>query len=588
MINRLQNFTRHLRRQPGYRRRLHRLRGGIHLPENKTQSLHGTISIPPLPPELILPLQQGVGVPATPVVKAGDRVLKGEVIASCESRAMTAVPVHAPTSGHIIRIAPHSIPHPSGLADTCIVLLPDGEDKWDPSCRQGIADFTSLNESKLLHRIHEAGIAGLGGAGFPTHIKLAGATHDGSVRRTDTLLINAAECEPYIAADEALMQERAREILIGVRILQHIVQPRSCMIATEDSKPGAVAALLQANANFHDPAFADIEIVVIPGRYPSGGEKQLINIVTGKEVPRGRRPADIGILCQNVATVYAIYRAIVLGEPLLSRVTTITGDAVEKPQNVEALLGTPINFLLQHCGLKGDKSIQRLIVGGPLMGFTATTTRIPIIKTSNCVIATTAQEMPLPAPEQDCIRCDHCVPVCPAGLLPQQLLAASKHGQHQQALALGIADCIECGACTYVCPSNIPLVQYYRAEKGALREQREKRYRAADWQHRFEFHQQRVTTEQATQLARRSNALSNPTPASTRAAASIWDPSTKTSNAIHDNDVAGGDDGLLLNAEQAKVDIQAAVLRARARKAELNKRDAAPVANSSDNKESGA
>lgn len=588
MITRLQNLSRRLRRQPGYQRRLNRLRGGIHLPENKTRSLQGSISNPPLPSQLILPLLQGVGVPATPVVKVGDRVLKGQVIASCESRAMTAVPVHAPTSGTIVQIAPHPIPHPSGLADTCIFLEPDGEDEWLGSCRGGTTDFTSLNVSELLHLIHEAGIAGLGGAGFPTHIKLAGVTHEGSVRQPDTLLINAAECEPYIAADEALMQERAKEILIGARILQHIVQPRSCVIATEDSKPRAVAALLQANANFHNDAFNDIEIVVIPGRYPSGGEKQLINIVTGKEVPRGRRPADIGILCQNVATVYAIYRAIVLGEPLLSRITTVTGDALQNPQNVEVLLGTPIDFLLQYCGLKTDIDMQRLIVGGPLMGFTATTTHLPVIKTSNCVIATTAQEIPLPKPEQDCIRCDHCVPVCPAGLLPQQLLAASKHGQHQQAVDLGIADCIECGACSYVCPSSIPLVQYYRAEKGALREQREKRYRAEHWQHRFEFHQQRVATQQSTQLSRRSKTLSAVAPVAAQGSVSTWEPSTGNVGPLHSHAAETEGAGLLMNAEQAQADIQAAVLRAKARKEKLNKQDSTTINSSADNKGSDA
>lgn len=551
MISRLQRTLRRIRRQPGYRRPINRLRGGIHPPENKIQSLQLPIISPPLPPCLVLPLLQHIGPPLRPCVEVGEQVKKGQVIAIGEHGIVAHMALHAPTSGHIAAIGETPVPHPSGLPDQSITLIPDGEDTWHPDCCQGLDNPFEHEPEDLLERIAAAGIVGLGGAGFPTTIKL-GASAQGAI---DTLLINAAECEPYISADEALMSERAAEIITGALILKHIVQPRSCVIATEDSKPAAVAAILAATAG------TDIEPVIIPGRYPSGGEKQLINIVTGKEVPRGGRPADIGILCINVGTAYAVHRAISLGMPLLSRITTITGAALEQPRNVEALIGTPADYLLQFCGLR-DNELYRLVVGGPMMGFTAHQTDVPVIKTSNCLIAATERELPPLPREQDCIRCGMCAQACPVGLLPQLLLVASKDADHELALQQGLPDCIECGACSYVCPSHIPLVQYYRAEKGALRERGEKRKRATHWERRYEEHKQREAAREAEQKARRERLVKAPVPASA-AQVGYWTPPSEavTGPAVHEAQPTG-----VLDPEQAKAEIQAAVRRVQERK----------------------
>lgn len=551
MISRLQHTLRRLRRQPGYRRSINRLRGGIHPPENKTQSLQQPIVSPPLPPRLVLPLLQHIGPPLRPCVQIGERVQKGQVIATGDHGIVARLAMHAPTSGTIAAIGDTPVSHPSGLPDQSITLIPDGEDTWHPDCLQGLQNPFEHEPEDLLERIAAAGIVGLGGAGFPTAIKLA-ASAQGAI---DTLLINAAECEPYIAADEALMSERAAEIVMGIRLLKHIVQPRHCVIATEDSKPAAVAAILAATAG------TDIEPVIIPGRYPSGGEKQLISIVTGKEVPRGGRPADIGILCSNVGTAYAVHRAITLGMPLLSRITTVTGTALQQPRNIEALIGTPADYLLQFCGLRPSE-LHRLIVGGPMMGFTAHQLDTPIIKTSNCLIAATRTELPPLPPEQDCIRCGLCVQACPVGLLPQLLLVASKTSDHELALKQGLPDCIECGACSYVCPSHIPLVQYYRAEKGEMRERGEKRKRATHWERRYEEHRQRVAARAAEQQARRERLVKAPVPPSA-AEVGYWTPPTDTPPA--DTPVATGNTQVI-DPQRAKAEIEAAVRRVQERK----------------------
>lgn len=545
MISRLQHTLRRVRRQPGYRRPINPLRGGIHPPENKAQSLQRPIVSAPLPPRLVLPLLQHIGPPLRAAVQVGEQVKKGQVIATGEHGIVSRMALHAPTSGSIAAIGETPVPHPSGLPGLSITLLPDGEDTWHPDCLHGLQNPFAHEPEDLLERIAAAGIVGLGGAGFPTAIKLAAAAQGG----IHTLLINAAECEPYIAADEALMIERAADIVTGIRILQHIVQPRHCVIATEDSKPAAVAAILAATAG------TDIEAVIIPGRYPSGGEKQLINIVTGKEVPRGGRPADIGILCSNVGTAYAVHRAITLGMPLLSRIVTVTGAALQEPRNMEALIGTPADYLLQFCGLQTGE-LHRLIVGGPMMGFTAHQLDIPVMKTSNCLIASTRAELPPLPPEQDCIRCGLCVQACPVGLLPQQLLVASKTADHELALKQGLPDCIECGACSYVCPSHIPLVQYYRAEKGALRERGEKRKRATHWERRYEEHRQREAARAAEQQARRERLMQAPVPKSA-AQVGIWRPPADTQ--------ATGN-AQVIDPQRARAEIEAAVRRVKERK----------------------
>ncbi|MGL4566100.1 MAG: electron transport complex subunit RsxC, partial [Halioglobus sp.] len=336
-------------------RKIFDFHGGIHPPENKHQSLGGPIRDAGIPPELVLPLSQHIGAPAKPVVAVGERVRKGQLIAAASGAV--SVPLHAPTSGTIAALEDRLIAHPSGLCAPCIVITTDGRDEWielEPT-----PDYRALAPQELLARIRNGGIAGMGGAGFPAAVKLL--TRPGS--SVATLIINGTECEPYITADDILMREQPNRIVEGVKILIHLLQPGEVLIGVEDNKPEAIAALTAAAAG------SAIEVVSFPTKYPSGGEKQLIEILTGKQVPSGGLPLDVGVICQNVGSVAAIHDAVVLGQPLLSRITTVTGEAVREPGNFHVLLGTPMNYLLARAGYQPDRN-RRLIMGGPMMGFT--------------------------------------------------------------------------------------------------------------------------------------------------------------------------------------------------------------------------
>lgn len=462
--------------------------GGVHPAEHKHQSTSRPIRMAGLPERLILPLQQHIGEPAEAIVGVGDRVLKGQKIA--EVTTGMGVPVHASTSGIIDAIELLPVPHPSGMADWCIVLKPDGEDQWGE--RQPVSDYHQLEREQVLDMIREAGIAGMGGAGFPTDIKLRPPRD----RKVETLILNGAECEPYITADDMTMREHAAEVVAGMKVMAWILRPSRCVIGIENNKPQAIAAMRDAVQG------TQIEIAVIPTKYPSGGEKQLIRILTGLEVPSGGIPADIGVMCQNVATAMAVSRAIFEGQPLISRVFTITGEAVQQPGNFEVLIGTPVSDLLAAAGLQADK-LNRLVLGGPMMGYTLTTDTVPVIKTSNCVIAATTAELPAPPPEQPCIRCGQCAEVCPMELLPQQLFWYSKATEFEKAEHLNLFDCIECGACSFVCPSSIPLVQYYRFAKDEIRSQRAEQLKSDRARERFEARQARLDREQQEKELRR-------------------------------------------------------------------------------------
>ncbi|OWO80598.1 electron transport complex subunit RsxC [Photorhabdus luminescens] len=453
--------------------------GGIHPPEMKLQSSQAPLRIAPLPEELIIPLQQHLGTEGELLVKAGDKVLKGQPLTFGTGRT---VPVHASTSGTITAIEPCITAHPSGLKELCVRLCPDGTDQWCE--RIQTPDYQALDTETILNRIHQAGIAGLGGAGFPTAAKLQSGRHG-----LKTLIINAAECEPYITADDRLMQEHADELIEGIRILEHLLKPEQILIGIEDNKPEAIKALKTALKGDKS-----IIVRVIPTKYPSGGAKQLTKILTGKEVPSGGRSSTIGVLMQNVGTVVAIKRAIIDGEPLIERVVTLTGEAVTSPGNFWARLGTPVQFLLQLAGFE-PQSEQMVIMGGPLMGFTLPDLNVPIVKISNCILAPSHQEMDSNTAEEACIRCGLCVEACPARLLPQQLYWFSRGQEHEKARDHNLFDCIECGACAYVCPSNIPLVQYYRQEKAEIRALDQENRRSTEAKIRFEAKQARMERE---------------------------------------------------------------------------------------------
>ncbi|MBY7896246.1 electron transport complex subunit RsxC [Vibrio fluvialis] len=456
--------------------------GGIHPPENKVQSTQTPLVEASLANEFVLPLKQHIGKSGDLLVQVGDRVLKGQPLTSFSTTFM--LPVHAPTSGVISAIEPRTVAHPSGLSELCVVITPDGQDQWFE--RQPISDYTQVAPEELIDIIRNAGIAGLGGAGFPTAKKI-----QSGLSRVEIFIVNAAECEPYITADDALMREHAQEIIDGIGIVEHILQPKLTVIGVEDNKPEAIQALQQAAEG------KDIVIRAIPTKYPSGGAKQLIKLLTDQEVPAGKHSADIGVIVQNVGSVQAIKRAVIDGEPLIRRVVTLTGNTFVQPRNVWVRLGTPVQSLLDEFGYKADKKLPRLILGGSMMGFTLPHANVPIVKIANCILAPSRNEIPQHDYEMACIRCGQCADACPASLLPQQLYWHSKAEEYEKCEELNLKDCIECGACAYVCPSEIPLVQYYRQSKAEIKNRKWEAEAAERAKLRFEEKKARMEREKA-------------------------------------------------------------------------------------------
>ena len=464
--------------------------GGIHPEEHKLESSEVPLVEAAIPPLLVLPLKQHIGSSAEVIVKPGDRVLTGQPLTRPESRMQ--VPIHAPTSGIISSIEPHTVAHPSGLSELCIHLQPDGLDEWRE--RFPLPDYQSLTPLELVGRIHEAGIAGLGGAGFPTDVKLATGRE-----KVEILIINGAECEPYISCDDRLMREEAQRIAEGIEVVRHILKPRLVLIAIEDNKPQAIAAM-QAVVDGEQ-----VQVRVIPTKYPSGAARQLIEVLTGRQVPSGKRSLTLGIIMLNVGTVFAVRQAVIDDEPLIRRVVTLTGDRFGKPGNAWVRLGTSVRWLLGQFQLNPEPR-QRIIMGGPMMGFTLPHADVPIVKISNCLMAPSEVELPPPGEEMNCIRCGQCADACPVSLLPQQLYWYSKAGEHDKAQEYRLDDCIECGACAWVCPSSIPLVQYYREEKAELRRLEEEAQQAERAKQRFEAKKQRLEADRLSRENRHQQA----------------------------------------------------------------------------------
>ncbi|QJQ94240.1 MULTISPECIES: electron transport complex subunit RsxC [Halomonadaceae] len=470
--------------------------GGIYPPERKTLSNQQPLVQAPLPHRVVLPLNQHIGAPAEPCVALGQRVRAGERVAI--RQGMVSADVHASLTGTVTAIEPRPVPHPSGGRTPCIVIeATQPGDREDPGIRLDPLEWRDCDEATLLARLDRSGIVGMGGAGFPTQVKARVRQH----HLIDTLVINAAECEPYITADDLTLRAYPHDVLEGAQLLAHLSGTQRILVGIEDNKPEAIEALKRALRDASSDALP-VEIRAIPTRYPSGGERQLIKRLLDREVPGGGLPAEVGVLCHNPGTLLAAIRAVRDGQPMISRVVTLTGEALASPGNVEARLGTCMHELLTFAGLR-ESRLEQLIMGGPMMGFPLPQTGLPLVKSANCLIAATAEELPAPPAELPCVRCGACEQACPVGLLPQQLYWYSKGGEHDKAERFNLFDCIECGACSYVCSSHIPLVQYFRAAKGEIRAHRDDMRQAEHARHRFEFRQARIAREEAEKLTKR-------------------------------------------------------------------------------------
>lgn len=533
---------------------LKRLSGGLQPPDNKACSTQTAIQRLPLAQRLVIPLQQHAGPPGQLVVQVGQYVHKGTPLTQGFDRY--TLPVHASTSGQITAIRRYLDPFRHSVAlppPLCIELQADGQDHWQRL--PPLTPYVAQPANTLITRITTAGIAGLGGAGFPSSAKWPT-----QALPPQLLIINAVECEPYITADDRLIQEQAQEIIQGCHILQHILAPKQCVIAIEENKPQALAALQQALATSKSPG-GWLQFRTLPTRYPSGDARQLIWMLTGREVPQGQHSNQIGVVVHNVATVFAIQQAIIAGQPLIERVVTLTGEALQHPGNFWVPLGTPVAHLLQHLGV-AESSAVTVTVGGPLMGEPLGDHQAPVVKTTNCLLVRAPLEPAALATEQPCIRCGDCVPVCPVGLLPQQLYWFSRGKQHEAARAHHLLACIECGACSAVCPSHIPLVQYYQQEKVQLRALDQQAQQTQQAKARFEAKQRRQAEQQQARQQQRA-ALAT----SARQVAAVLAPTSKASATPSTPPELPTAPQVVTAAENRQAAVAAAIARAKARKA---------------------
>jgi electron transport complex protein RnfC len=491
-------------------KRSHHFHGGLRLRHNKKISCQDRVGPPPLPELLVVPLLQHAGDISEPLVQAGDTVLKGQPIGQCQPCAA----VHSPVSGMVEAIEVRPMSHPSGQPGPCVLIRPDGREQWVDL--NPMADWQTASPESLIEQIQNCGLAGLGGAVFPTHAKM----RDGRDRKTHTLILNGVECEPYISCDEMLMREQPGKIILGARILRRALGADRVLIAIEDQM-SAVQKALTACSEFANSE--NISVVKVPAIYPEGGERQLIQVLTGQEVPAGGRPSDLGLVCQNVATAAAVAEAVTEGKPLIERYVTVTGNGVSHPRNFRVLFGTPVSHLVDCCG-GYTQDVARLVMGGPMMGYPLESDSAPVVKASNCVLALTQRDIAPPQAEMPCIRCGECARVCPAMLLPQQLHLQIRNGLWKPLEEYGLKACIECGCCDYVCPSHIPLVDWFRYGKGELRTRALESEASELARKRFESREARLLRlkqERAEKMARRKQVLNDKSSQQDRILASI-------------------------------------------------------------------
>lgn len=478
--------------------RLFKFNGGVKPDYHKEASTGLPIAVAPMPTMLVIPLHQSIGGMPRPMVTAGEHVLKGQRIGAADGNVSSAV--HALTSGTVVAVEMRLMPHTSGLSALCVVIEPDGRDEWIPRQPFDVRKATPIQTRDYLR---DAGVVGLGGAVFPSHLKI----NPGKRGKLDTLVLNGAECEPFITCDDVLMRERAATIIDGAAIMREMLSAGQVLIGIEDNKPEAVAAMQQAaEAANRATGDAAMQVVSVPTRYPAGGAKQLIRVLTGIEVPHGTRSTDYGVQCFNVGTAYAIYEAIALGQPLISRIVTVAGN-VGQARNYEVLFGMPMKDLVTLCGPLPDS--DRVIMGGPMMGLLMPDDSVPVVKATNCVLVGSKKLFPPPPPEMPCIRCGECAKACPADLQPFEMYWFSRAKIFGKAQEYNLFDCIECGCCAYVCPSHIPLVNYYRFAKSEIWARELEKESADVARERYEFRllrEEREKQEKAAKLAAKTAA----------------------------------------------------------------------------------
>ena len=426
--------------------------GGIHPKYNKEMSTHITTFHTINPKQVVIPLQQHIGAPCAPLVAVGDKVLRGQKIGDGEG---LCVPVHASVSGTVVAIAPR--PHTSGRLVNAIVIDNDFQDTTIEASGSD-APAEQLDADEILHAIREAGIVGMGGAAFPGNVKALSA-----MGHVDTLIANACECEPYITADDSLLRTNPEQVLEGMLILRHVLKPERVVLAVEDNKAEAIEQLQGLLKDY-----TNVELAVLPTRYPQGSEKQLIQSLTRREVPPGQLPTAVGCAVFNVSTYAAIYRAVRLGMPLIQRIVTISGEAIAQPQNFIVRIGTPFRDLVEAAGGLHDTT-ERVISGGPMMGIAQSDLSVPVIKATNSILCL-LKDVNGAAENPVCLRCGKCVSVCPMRLQPLYMYRFTNAGKVEELKRLNILDCMECGCCAFTCPGKLPLVERFRAGKQLVRE----------------------------------------------------------------------------------------------------------------------